>query len=336
MAGTVLEEGDPLPDLAAELVSAFRLEGASVLSRNEDATWHTVASAGPRPPHTPEDGSLALPLSGEATLILRGGELRAEDREVLHAFANQLAVALAGRRLQAEAASAAALAKANELRTALLAAVSHDLRTPLASIKASATSLLSDDVTWDPTAVQDLLKTIDAETDRLNSLVGNLLDMSRLQTGSLPISARPVGLEEVVAGAVSSLGPTNVAVETDVPETLPLVHVDPALLERAVANLVENAIRHAPTDEPVRVTAGQVGDKVDLRVVDGGPGIPPDERERVFRPFQRLGDHPNGAGVGLGLAVAKGFVEAVGGELSVEDTPGGGTTMVVSLRVAPQ
>jgi two-component system sensor histidine kinase KdpD len=334
MAGTVLEEADPLPDLAAELVDAFRLEGASVFSRNTDSTWHTVASAGSRPPHAPEDGSLALPLSGEATLVLRG-ELRAEDREVLHAFANQLAVAFAGRRLQAEAASAAALAKVNELRTALLAAVSHDLRTPLASIKASATSLLSDDVDWDPAAVQDLLETIDAEADRLNSLVANLLDMSRLQTGSFPISARPVGLEEVVAGAVSSLGPSDVAVETHVPETLPLVLVDPALLERAVANLVENAIRHAPTDKAVRLTAGQVGNAVDLRVVDAGPGIPVDERERVFRPFQRLGDNPNGAGVGLGLAVAKGFVEAQGGELSVEDTPGGGTTMVVTLPLAP-
>jgi len=334
MAGTVLENADPLPDLAAELVGAFRLEGASVLAHNEDGTWHIVAAAGPLPPRAPEEGSLTLPLSADASLVLRGGELRAEDREVLHAFANQLAVALAGRRLQAEAATAAALAKANELRTALLAAVSHDLRTPLASIKASATSLLSDDVNWDPAAEHDLLKTIDIEADRLNALVGNLLDMSRLQTGSLPISARAVGLEEVVAGAVSSLEASETSVETDVPETLPLIQVDPALLERAVANLVENAIRHAPAGRPVRVIAGQVGDSVDLRVIDTGPGIPRDERDRVFRPFQRLGDNPNGAGVGLGLAVAKGFVEAVGGELTVEDTPGGGTTMVVSLPIA--
>jgi two-component system sensor histidine kinase KdpD len=158
--------------------------------------------------------------------------------------------------------------------------------------------------------------------------------MSRLRTGSLPISPRAVGLEEVVAGAVSGLGAADRAVETDVPETLPLVQVDPALLERAVANLVENAIRHAPAGNPVRVIAGQVGDRVDLRVVDTGPGIPRDEWDRVFRPFQRLGDKPNGAGVGLGLAVAKGFVEAVGGELTVEDTPGGGTTMVVSLPLS--
>ncbi|MBV9041230.1 MAG: sensor histidine kinase KdpD [Acidimicrobiia bacterium] len=334
MAGTVLEKADPLPDLAAELVSAFGLDGASVLLRGDGGTWHSMAAAGHEPPRSPEEGSLTLGLSDDASLVLKGGELRAEDREVLHAFANQLAIALAGRRLQAEAATAAALAKANELRTALLAAVSHDLRTPLASIKASATSLLSEDVNWDPAAIHDLLTTIDIEADRLNSLVGNLLDMSRLQTGSLPISARPVGLEEVVAGAVSSLTTSETAVESDVPETLPLVHVDPALLERAVANLVENALRHAPAGRPVRVNAGQVGERVDLRVIDTGPGIPPEERERVFRPFQRLGDNPNGSGVGLGLAVAKGFVEALGGELSVEDTPGGGTTMVVTLPVA--
>ncbi|MBV9412583.1 MAG: sensor histidine kinase KdpD [Acidimicrobiia bacterium] len=333
MTGTVLENADPLPELAAELVSAFRLEGASVLVGSDGEGWHTMTAAGEHPPDAPEEGSLTLPLSDDASLVLSGGELRAEDREVLRAFANQLAVALAGRRLQAEAATATALAKANELRTALLAAVSHDLRTPLASIKASATSLLSNDVTWDPAAERDLLKTIDIEADRLNSLVGNLLDMSRLQTGSLPISPRPVGLEEVVAGAVSSLGASDAAVETDVPETLPLIDVDPALLERAVANLVENAIRHAPAGKPVRVIAGQVGDGVDLRVIDTGPGIPHEEWDRVFRPFQRLGDNPNGAGVGLGLAVAKGFVEAVGGELTVEDTPGGGTTMVVALPI---
>jgi two-component system sensor histidine kinase KdpD len=334
MAETVLEVPDPLPRLAEELVSAFRLEGVAVLSPTEGGSWQTVTSAGAGPPGAPEEGSLSVPLGDRAVLVLRGPELRAEDREVLRAFTNNLAVAFGRRRLQAEAATATALAKANELRTALLAAVSHDLRTPLASIKASATSLLSDDVNWDPASVKDLLKTIDAEADRLNSLVDNLLDMSRLQTGSLPISSRPVGLEEVVAGAVSSLSIPDVVVETDVPETLPLVDVDPALLERAVANLVENAVRHAPASRAVRVLAGQVGDRVDLRVIDTGPGIPTDERDRVFRPFQRLGDNPNGAGVGLGLAVAKGFVEALGGELSVEDTPGGGTTMVVSLPVA--
>src|SRR5581483_8277610 len=156
----------------------------------------------------------------------------------------QLAVALEAHRLQAEAATAEALAKANELRTALLAAVSHDLRTPLASIKAAATSLLGVDVTFDRETTTDLLQTIDLEADRLNLLVGNLLDMSRLQTGSLVVSARPVGVDEVVAGAIASVQGAE-SVRVDVPSSMPEVLVDPALLERAVANLIENALRYA-------------------------------------------------------------------------------------------
>jgi two-component system sensor histidine kinase KdpD len=266
--------------------------------------------------------------------VLRGADLRAEDREVLHAFATQLAVALGSRRLQAEASSATALAKTNDLRTALLAAVSHDLRTPLASIKASATSLLADDVAFDPATVKDLLQTIDDEADRLNTLVGNLLDMSRLQTGALVVHTKAVGLEEIVAAALTGLPASREKIDVDVPETLPRVDVDPALVERAIANIVENALIHSDDDAVVRLTASHFGTRVELRIADTGPGIPEAERERMFRPFQRLGDNPDGVGVGLGLAVARGFVEAVDGELVIEDTPGGGTTMVVSLPVA--
>jgi len=231
-------------------------------------------------------------------------------------------------------AGAASLAKANELRSALLAAVSHDLRTPLAAIRAAATSLLSDDVAFEPAATKELLQTIDSEAERLNALVGDLLDMSRLQSGALVTVSRAVGLEEVVATALSSL-PAGALVDIDVAESLPRVAVDPGLLERAVANIVENALRFSPPDQPVRIEAGAVAGRVDLRVVDRGRGIDMEDRERVFLPFQRLGDSPNGTGVGLGLAVAKGFVEAIGGELAVEDTPGGGCTMVLSLPVAP-
>lgn len=233
----------------------------------------------------------------------------------------------------AEAGDAAALAKANELRSALLAAVSHDLRAPLASIKASATSLLSDDVAFEPAARRALLQTIDEEADRLNNLVGALLDMSRLQSGALETTMRPVGIEEVVAPALSGLPPA-VAVDVNVPETLPKVAADPALLERALANIVQNALAFAPPGTTVRIEAGAVAGRVDLRVVDRGCGIAPADRDRVFLPFQRLGDNPNGMGVGLGLSVAKGFLEAMGGELTVEETPGGGCTMVLSLPEA--
>ena len=264
-------------------------------------------------------------------LRVAGRDLLGADRDVLGAFAAQLAVALESRRLQAEAAGAAALVQGNELRTALLAAVSHDLRTPLASIKASSSSLLSDDVTFTDEQRRALLETIDVEADRLNSLVGSLLDMSRIQAGALVVKLQPVGLDEVIGGALSGLPDRGHVLRLDVPESLPMVHADPALLERAIANIVDNALTFAPPGEPVRIEAGAIAGRIDLRVVDTGPGIPQDARDKVFQPFQRLGDAPNGTGVGLGLAVARGFVTAMGGELSVDDTPGGGTTMVLSL-----
>ena len=156
--------------------------------------------------------------------------------------------------------------------------------------------------------------------------------MSRLQTGALDLVMRDVGLEEVVPRAIAGLPDRVVPVELDLPETLPRVRADAGLLERAVANIVDNARAWSPTDRPVRVEAGAVPGRVDVRVIDHGPGVPVADHERIFRPFQRLGDNPsNGTGVGLGLAVARGFVEAMGGELTVEDTPGGGLTMVIGM-----
>jgi len=332
MAATVLQDPEPLPKLALELVESFQLDGVAIFTRVDDE-WRQETVAGASPPARPDDADRLFPLPDGSVLAWTGSQLAAEDRELLGAFATQMALALQGRRLQAEAASATSLAKANELRTALLAAVSHDLRTPLASIRAAATSLLSDEVDWDPATSKELLETIDDEAERLNTLVGNLLDMSRLQTGSVTINSQPIGIEEIVATAIVSLHVVPDRIEVDVPETLPRVDVDPTLLERAVANLIDNALSFSPRGKPVRVEAAVVGPELHLRVVDAGPGIPSAERDRVFLPFQRLGDNPNGAGVGLGLAVAHGFVNAVGGELVVEDTPGGGCTMVVTLPV---
>jgi two-component system sensor histidine kinase KdpD len=265
---------------------------------------------------------------------MAGPGLDTMDLQTLRAFAGQLVLAVERRRLRAEAAAAEGLAEANELRTALLAAVSHDLRTPLASIKASVTSLLQADVDLGDTSREELLETIDEETDRLDGLVGNLLDMSRLQTGALELVWRPVGFDEVVPAALQSLGDTAGRVLVDVPETLPRVKADVALLERAVANLIENALHASPPGRKVRVFTGTTQGRVELNVCDEGPGIPVDKREEVFRPFQRLGDSSHGDGVGLGLAVAKGFVEAMHGDLTIEDTAGGGATVVMSLPVA--
>jgi two-component system sensor histidine kinase KdpD len=278
--------------------------------------------------------SVALPLSDRATLALRGPQLSAEDREILAGFAAQLAVALDSQRLHAEAEEADTLSRANELLSALLASVSHDLRTPLASIKAASSSLLSEQLEFDPGETKILVQTIDAESDRLSAVVENLLDMSRLQTGSMDVIDRDVDIGEVVDSALASLGPRAAGVSVEIPENLPRVHTDPVLLERAVANLVDNGLVHAE-GAGLRIEAGAVAGRVDLRVVDRGPGIRPEAREVVFHPFQRSGDSENRVGVGLGLAVARGFVEAVGGELDLEDTPGGGTTMVVRLPAKP-
>jgi two-component system, OmpR family, sensor histidine kinase KdpD len=331
LGGQLMTEEDPLPLLISTLRTTFGLSAMAVLQRTGDG-WIVETSTGAPVPERPEDGDLSIPIDAEMELVVVGPGLPAEDLALLQAFTGQLALALERRQLRAEAAVAAGLAEASDLRVALLAAVSHDLRTPLSSIKAAATSLLQQDVEWTPQATRELLATIDEESDRLNTLVGNLLDMSRLQSGALELTMRDIGLEEVVPAAIKGLGERGHGVETRVDETLPRVHADAALLERAIANVVDNAVAWSPPDEPVRVEAGAVAGRVDLRVVDRGPGIPVDQRERMFLPFQRLGDQSNGTGTGLGLAVARGFVEAMGGEITVEDTPSGGLTMVVSLE----
>jgi two-component system sensor histidine kinase KdpD len=329
----VSPEGNPLPSLLEELVVAFHQESAAIV-RSTDGTgppdWTIVASSGTAPPGSPESGSLAIPLTGLDVLVLQGPGLTAEDRDVLAAFAAQLSTALESDRLHAEAAEADSLARANQLRSALLAAVSHDLRTPLASIKAASSSLLSDQLDFGPDDTGILLQTIDDEADRLSALVENLLDMSRLETGAMEVLRRPTDMEELVDSALASLGPRGQGVVVAIEADVPLVDTDPVLLERVVANLVENALLHG-AGKPVRVEAGPVAGRVDLRVVDHGPGIRAADRDRVFQPFQRLGDTANGSGVGLGLAVSRGFAEAVGGVLELEDTPGGGCTMVVRL-----
>ena len=344
----VAPEGNPMPALLEELLVAFHLEAAAILRSDADQAtlhgapdgnrattgpWSSVVNAGPRPPLAPEDATVVLPLTDRELLALRGPGLTAEDRDILAAFAAQLATVLESDRLHVEAAEADALAKDNQLRSALLAAVSHDLRTPLASIKAAASSLLSDQLAFGPEETRILLQTIDDESDRMSNLVENLLDMSRLETGSMDVLHESTDVSELIAAAIESLGPRGTEVTVEVPVSLPRVGTDPVLLERAVANLVDNSLIHA-RGRGLRIEAGPVAGRVDIRVIDRGPGIPRQDRDVVFQPFQRLGDSEHRVGVGLGLAVSQGFVEAAGGELDIEDTPGGGCTMVIRLPVA--
>jgi two-component system sensor histidine kinase KdpD len=349
LATSVLRGENALPALLRRVREAFGVTSVTLLERTDDG-WATVGAAGPdtagdtagdaaaaigpRRSGRPEDADAWASVSDTYVLTLRGRALPAADRRVLSVFASQAAAALEWHRLAEEAAMARSLAEGNKIRTALLAAVSHDLRTPLASIKASVSSLRQDDVEWAPADEAELLATIEESADRLDGLVANLLDMSRLQTGALNPLAREVALDEVLARALAAVPASRV--ETDVPETLPAVVADPGLLERALANVVENAVRHSA--EPVLITAGERRfgrgpGRVELRVADRGPGVPDAVKERMFAPFQRLGDAPKGSGVGLGLAVARGFVEAIGGTLTAADTPGGGLTMVFSLPI---
>jgi two-component system sensor histidine kinase KdpD len=332
LAATTTED-DPLPSLLGHLRDAFRLEAAAVLCRG-DGTWVVEVTSGDPAPRRPEDADVVEDLPPDAVLAVVGDGFAAADRPLLKAFAAQLATARERRRLRAEARRAQQLAEANELRSALLQAVSHDLRTPLASIKASVSSLCQVDVSWSAEETEEFLGTITEETDRLITLVTNLLDMSRIQAGVLQPSLETLGLEEVVPAAVASLGRRAEVVDVDLDETLPPVRADAALLERALANLIDNAVRFTPPGRRVRVEAGAFSGRLDVRVVDQGPGIPRSDRERVFQPFQRRGDHHAGGGVGLGLAVARGFANAMGAIIEIDDTPGGGATVVISLPVA--
>jgi two-component system, OmpR family, sensor histidine kinase KdpD len=339
LAGSLARPGS-VGEMLGQLRSTFGFRAAALLRRGSPG-WEVLVASGPDAPDRPDAADVSRDVGRGVTLALTGGTLSGEDERVLNSFAAQVAAAAERERLQGEAGRAAGLAAANTLRASLLQAVSHDLRTPLASIKASISSLRQRDIQWPPEAVEEFEATIDEETDRLARIVGNLLDMSRLQAAALNVEVQRAGVEEVVLAAVNSLGPPGRAVDVDVPESLTDVLADPALLERALANLVGNALRYAPADHPVRVAAGEVlvaGQcRVDVRVIDRGPGIRPADRDLVFQPFQRLVDHQtDGSGVGLGLAIARGFIEAMGGELTIEDTPGGGATMVVGLPAAAQ
>jgi two-component system sensor histidine kinase KdpD len=342
-AGSVLRGQQAVSAVLDRVREAFGMESVTLLEcgggqgsapRGPTADWQGVAHSGEPPLDRPEDADVEVPVTDTLTLALRGRTLPADDRRVLGAFAAYAAVALEQQRLVAAAEAARPIAEADRMRTALLAAVSHDLRTPLASAKAAVTSLRSADIQWGAEDRNELLATADESLDRLAHLVDNLLDMSRLQAGALAVFPRPAGLDDIVARALDDLGIGRKAVVVDIPDTLPAVRVDPGILERVIVNLAGNALRYSPPGSPPLLTASVLSDRVELRVVDRGPGIPEQDRDRMFVPFQRLGDTDNTTGVGLGLALSRGLTEAMGGTLDPEETPGGGLTMTLSLPAA--
>ncbi|SPL92532.1 Osmosensitive K+ channel histidine kinase KdpD [[Actinomadura] parvosata subsp. kistnae] len=357
LAGHVLRGESALPSLLARMRETFGLSAVTLLERGPEpergselerdpepqrgldeagssGDWRVVATSGGMPATSPGTADHDVVIDDRLVLAARGRPLEVSDRRVLEAFAAEAAVALRQQRLREAADRAGPLAEADRMRTALLAAVGHDLRTPLASARAAVESLRSTDVTWSDEDRAELLATADESLIKLSRLVSNLLDMSRLQAGVLGVTLEPVAIEDVLPHAVDDLGPPPGRVVTEIPPGTPEVMADPALLERVLVNLVANAVRHSPAGRPVRVGASWHGDRVEIRVIDRGPGIPPEAHERVFLPFQRLGDRDNHTGVGLGLALSRGLTEAMGGTLVPEDTPGGGLTMTVSLRRA--
>ncbi|MEW9531632.1 DUF4118 domain-containing protein [Microbispora sp. NPDC049125] len=349
LAGHVLRGGAAVPSLLSRLREIFSLTSVTLLERRPDTgpvprdasdpgAWRIVATSGGPPCTCPGTADTELPVAEGRVLALRGRLLDASDRRVLEAFAAEVAVALRQRRLEERAEQVRPLEEADKMRTALLAAVSHDLRNPLASARAAVESLRSGDVAWSREERAELLATAEESLARLGRLVANLLDMSRLQAGVLGLSLQPVAIEEIVPRALDDLdvlADAGGAVTVDIPAGLPDVEADPALLERILVNVVSNAVRYSPPGVPALVTAGRLGDRAEIRVVDRGPGIPADAHEQVFLPFRRLGDSGDHTGVGLGLALSRGLAEAMGGSLAPEETPGGGLTMIITLPVRP-
>jgi two-component system sensor histidine kinase KdpD len=328
---------EPLPRLVDQLRTTFDLAGVRIVGTDASGAL-TLAEAGDVT--TPPTASMPLTTSLQgiaglqATLQVFGRSLSIDDHALLRVLADQLAIAIESQRLMAEAAEAASLADIDALRTALLRSVSHDLRTPLASIKAMISGLRDPAVSWTADQLAEALETVDQETDRLNRLVGNLLDASRLQFGALALETHPTVVIDIVMSALQSLSVRPDDVQIAIPPSIPSVMSDAALLERSLANVIGNAVRHSPPGQLVRIEAGPVGDHVHVRVIDRGPGVPAADRARVTTPLQRLGDERANDGIGLGFSVAHGFVDAMDGELSLDDTPGGGLTVTISLPTA--
>lgn len=334
-AGSVLRGAD-LTTLLERVRETYSQRSVSMLREGPSGAT-IVAFVGDDPCVDVDSADTAVEVGDdEFWMLMTGKALTARDRRVLGAVANQAAGLIRQRQLIEDAGQAEAIAKADELRRSLLSAVSHDLRTPLAAAKASVSSLRSDDIDFSDEDTAELLATVEESIDQLTALVGNLLDSSRLAAGVVKPELRRVYLEEVVQRALLGISTGAIGfgksgvdrVKVEVGDAVAMADI--GLLERVLVNLIDNSLRYA-ADGPVRVNAARVGDRVVIAVVDEGKGVARGAEEQMFAPFQRMGDHDNSSGVGLGLSVARGFVEAMGGTIAATDTPGGGLTLVVDL-----
>lgn len=334
MSGAPLEQ--VLRDLADSLVESLRLAGCRIVGRVGGDQFEVFAGAS-----DPTGGAsrvFALRAGdhelGSLTAVPAGDGFAPDDERLLEAAARQLSVALERAFLDAQIQDARLQAQTNEVRAALFSSVTHDLRTPLASIKAGVTSLLQEDVSLDESQRRELLTTVLEETDRLNRLLGNLLELAKVRAGALVPAKELTAIDEVVDSVLHRMGSalTAVRVRTQLRET-PEVPVDPVQLDQVLTNLLENAARHSPAGGEVVVAVAPWHRAVQVRVADQGPGIPEEERERVFDAFYRRDDSSR-TGSGLGLAIARAIVVAHGGRIWIEGTPVGGTAVVFELPMA--
>lgn len=315
----------------------FNMESVTLKLRERGTgEWVDAESVGWAPPGSEAPVQFDLAIRADMRLVGRGPALFAEDQRVLSAFSGAALSAYEERQLSEREKEARELATVDRQRTALLAAVGHDLRTPLAGIKASVSTLRQSDVAWSDDEREELLANIEESADRLDAVVRNLLDASRLQAGMLSVRTETVAVDEVVSAALVAVPDAAGKVVVDLAEDLPLVQADPGLLERALANVIDNAVRHGSSSSaPVEIRAFAGANSVKMAIVDHGPGVSTEERERLFEPFQRLDDRSN-KGVGLGLTVARGFVQAMDGWMAADGTDGGGLTMRLRLPLAPE
>lgn len=324
---------EPLGEIVSLLRETFGFDGVSVL-REESYGYTVVASSGIRPPSSPENAGFSDHLGQKFILVAHGPQPGDRERRILDAFLGQLAKSLEQERLRRVELEAESLQRTDELRTAILRAVSHDLRSPLASIKASVSSLRQDDIDWPDDVEAEFLESIEDQTDRLTSIVMNLLDLSRIEAGVLRPSMNRVLLDDVVAAALRNIDADTSIVDVSLGSDLPDAVADAALLERVIANLLTNAIAWSKRDSAVtrvRIETELTDREVRLHIIDHGPGIPGTMRKAVVQPFHRLTDSSVTGGLGLGLAIVDRLLAAMGGRLELHDTPGGGLTAVVAL-----
>lgn len=323
IAGRVLRGDNAIQALIDRTREAFQLPGVRLM-RGEDV----LARSG-EPVRDSRHTSIRI--TDDTTLELHGPDLAASEQRLLAVVTAQLSAALVHEHLTETAKKIEPIAASDRVRGALLSALSHDLRRPLAAAVAAVGGLKAAGPELPPTDQRELLDTADESLSALATLVTDLLDVSRLQAGVLTIADIPSDPAETIAPALDELhlGPTEVTLALN--HGGMLAHADPVLLQRVIVNLLTNAHRYSPTGTPLHISTSTFGDQLEIRIVDRGPGIPRAKLDDIFLPFQRLGDTDNSTGLGLGLALSRGFVEAMHGTLVPEDTPGGGLTMVISL-----